>query len=114
MIRPVPKPARVIDTEFRKWIARQPCILADRVPCECIGYLAVGSNHFRSDACHVRSVGAGGTDRGNIFSACRKHHSEQHRIGIKTFERRYGLNLKQAALDYDERYRQETAWASRD
>lgn len=110
----VPKPARERDDEYRQWIRAQPCILADREPCECSGYIRVNNRHLASQFCHVKTVGARGGDRQNGYPGCPGHHAEQHRIGIKTFERRYGLNLKQAALDYDERYRQETAWASRD
>lgn len=28
-----------------------------------------------------------------VVSLCRFHHSEQHRIGEKTFEARYGIDL---------------------
>lgn len=42
------------------------------------------------DPCHVKSRGAGGGDEWwNIFPACRRHHAEQHQIGLVTFSRRY-------------------------
>jgi hypothetical protein len=39
-----------------------------------------------SDAAHIRSRGAGGPDDFfNLMPLCRKHHIEQHTIGIRTF-----------------------------
>lgn len=44
----------------------------------------------KSDACHVRSRGSGGSDEAeNLLSLCRSHHVEQHRIGIATFAERH-------------------------
>lgn len=38
------------------------------------------------DACHVISKGAGGPDEHwNLMPLCRKHHIEQHTIGLSTF-----------------------------
>lgn len=50
-----------------------------------------------SDPAHVKSRGAGGRDRGNTVPLCRAHHTEQHTIGIKSFELQYNLSLKTEA-----------------
>lgn len=42
------------------------------------------------DRCHIKSKGAGGgTDDFNLVSMCRKHHQEQHRIGVISFYHRH-------------------------
>lgn len=46
---------------------------------------------------HVRTRGAGGKDAGNCCALCTGHHSERHTIGIRTFEKRYGVNLEAEA-----------------
>ena len=56
------------------------------------------------ECAHVRS----GTDGGMgvkpsdfyTISLCRKHHAEQHRVGEKAFERRYGLDLVEMANSF--------------
>ena len=45
---------------------------------------------FPTDRCHIRSRGAGGSDEEfNLFPACREHHSEQHRMGLMSFYKKY-------------------------
>lgn len=46
-------------------------------------------------ACHRVSRGAGGTWR-DLFGGCDEHHSEQHAVGNREFERRHGLDLAAA------------------
>lgn len=42
------------------------------------------------DRCHIRSRGAGGSDEPrNIMYLCREHHTEQHQIGMITFNDKY-------------------------
>jgi len=44
------------------------------------------------DPCHIKSKGSGGPDsRENIFAMCRKHHSEQHAIGIISMWNKYPI-----------------------
>lgn len=109
----VPKNPAVRDDAYREWIRAQPCILADREPCTCSGYIRVNNRHLASQFCHVKTRGAQGGDRKNGYPGCQGHHNEQHRIGLKSFEKRYGIHLKQLALDYDARYEEETAWQRR-
>lgn len=44
------------------------------------------------DPDHHPTRGAGGTDD-RVWPLCRIHHTERHMIGIKTFERKYGVQV---------------------
>lgn len=46
-----------------------------------------------SEAAHLKSRGAGGGWRENVVPLCRKHHAEQHRHGIKSFDVRHNMDL---------------------
>lgn len=51
-----------------------------------------------SDPAHVRSRGASAgawleSGDGNLVPLCRRHHEEQHRIGILSFQERYSVDL---------------------
>ena len=72
------------DLPYRAWIRTQPCIICGR----------------DAEPCHVRSRGAGGTDLGNIVPMCRIHHTEQHKIGIKTFQAKWKVDMVALALQY--------------
>jgi hypothetical protein len=89
--------------EYRKYVRALPCLLRDGAfmwtPGAALPSTQV-SHVMRlafSDAAHVRSRGAGGNDEANLVPLCRDHHQEQHRIGIRSFETRYGLDLKAEA-----------------
>lgn len=73
--------ARRRDPAYARWVRSGLCLIGD----QCFG---VGV-----DACHVKTRGAGGDDRGNLVPLCREHHREQHQIGIQTFQRKYGVDL---------------------
>lgn len=80
-----PKKPRIVDEAYREWIRAHGCVVSNG---ECYGPI---------DACHVKSRGAGGSDPKNLFSACRKHHAEQHTLGIKSFGAKYGFSLPRVA-----------------
>lgn len=46
-----------------------------------------------SDPAHVRTRAAGGRDDANVVPLCRAHHTEQHTVGIKTFQVSHGVDL---------------------
>lgn len=47
-----------------------------------------------SDPAHIHSRGAGGSDDlSNLMALCRKHHIEQHQIGLHSFTLKYNLPL---------------------
>ena len=75
-------PARV------QWVTALPCILADRRFC-------YGS---RSENAHVRGGGMGRkADARWIVPLCHLHHDLLHRLGLRSFERLYGVVLLDAA-----------------
>ena len=72
----------------RAWVRKHHCSVPGclALPIECA---------------HVRRGTDGGTglkpsDRW-VVSLCAKHHMEQHRIGERAFERKYGLDLFELA-----------------
>ena len=73
--------------EYAAWIRTQPCIMTSLV---CMG---------KVQSCHVKSRAAGGDDEGNCVSMCAVHHHAQHSMGIKTFQREYGIDLKRVATE---------------
>jgi hypothetical protein len=52
--------------------------------------------HRGGPAHHVKRVGNGGKDLGNVVPLCVEHHQECHG-GEQTFEAKYDVDLKQIA-----------------
>ena len=47
-------------------------------------------NASEVDVAHIKTKGSGGPDEEwNLMPLCRRHHSEQHQIGIITFSQKY-------------------------
>lgn len=80
-MKSVPKPQRTVLADYREWIGRHPC-------CACWPSIPpgergqVGQGVRQSEACHVRSRGAGGDDPSNLLPMCHWHHIDvQHLRG---------------------------------
>ena len=73
--------------KYLAFIRHQPCLLYRRTRCQ------EGPGATPTEACHVRTRGAGGNDLGNLWPGCVRHHQEQHAIGIRSFEKRYAIKL---------------------
>jgi hypothetical protein len=78
----------------RAWVRRHHCSVQScrGMPIECA---------------HVRKTGHGGmglkpSDRW-VVSLCAFHHKEQHRIGERAFEARYGIDLIELACEFARR-----------
>lgn len=89
IVRHRPKKPYWVDEELRAFVRTLPCV----VPC-C---------GRRSEACHVENKRKG-HDRFNLYPGCHGHHHEQHAHGIKTFQRKYDLDLDLIAADVTVRY----------
>ena len=90
---------RNVDTAYRDWIRGLACILAPRYPLHrCVGAAQV---------CHVKSRGAGGPDRANIVPMCASAHNDQHSVGIRSFEKFWGISLRTIARQLTEVYEAE-------
>lgn len=80
------------DEDFRAWIRHRPCLLHGEGCC----YARDREGRF-SDPAHVRTKATGAGDAGNIVPLCRRHHEEQHRYGIRSFESLHGIRLRDVA-----------------
>jgi hypothetical protein len=94
------------------WIRGLSCVVGATCKSEC---RVVGFRQLRVvivkcvgvvDAAHTKSRGAGG-DSTHLIPLCRKHHHEQHAVGIKTFATKYGLDLDALADFYERRFQEE-------
>lgn len=83
---------------YHAWVATLPCLLADRPDHRCAGRI---TGH------HVRSVGAGGRDRGNEVPLCERAHRAVHRAGQVTFEERHEVDLGAVARTLERRWTSE-------
>lgn len=73
----------------RAWGDGQYAARIRRLPCAVGGTLCDAAVH----AHHVRSVGAGGSER-DLVPLCAIHHQELHTIGRWTFLGKYGVDLR--------------------
>ena len=85
----------------RAWVRRHHC----SVP-ECRGYPI--------ECAHVRCGTNGGqglkpSDQWTL-SLCRDHHAEQHQIGERAFEKRYGIDLLALAQEFARRSPHRPLW----
>lgn len=91
-----------VDEDYREWIRALPCILSGKMIAHgqhiCWGAVQV---------CHVKTRGAGGPDRKNCVPMCASAHDQQHVIGIREFEQRWGVSLKTIARQLTEIYEAE-------
>ncbi|MDD5199233.1 MAG: DUF968 domain-containing protein [Terrimicrobiaceae bacterium] len=91
-VLPFPKPVRMTDPNYLRFIRRQPC---------CVSGTA-------SEASHIVPEGWGKT--GSKVSDYRtapmnwRLHKEYHRIGRKAFEAKYAIDLDLVQLQYLETY----------
>jgi len=76
--------------EYRAWLRERKCVV-----CLKIGTLC---ERVQCDPCHttVNGTGSKGPDSG-CYPGCRFHHTEQHQVGMKDFEAKYGIDLKHEA-----------------
>src|SRR5262249_18387579 len=65
-----PKPIRLRDPEHRKFVARQPCLVCGRRPCD--------AHHLRF--AQPQAMGGKVSDEFTV-PLCRTHHREVHRVG---------------------------------
>jgi len=92
----VPKPVRVVDEAARAYVRTLPCLLGDRIPCECWSFIRVENRKYASECAHVRVRRHG--DDANMVPLCTKHHREHDQgMGPRTFERTYHIALTREA-----------------
>jgi hypothetical protein len=110
---PVPKPKRKKqrprfshrrDQKFLAFVRRLPCLIACRPPHVCRRY----EGRQAVEPAHIKTRGSGGDDLGNVVPLCPRAHDEQEGR-TAAFERRYGVNLREAAQQIADLYRLATA-----
>lgn len=78
--------------KFLAWVRTLPCtVKSPRTTCWLTWDLLVDPAHV------TKTRAAGADDVGCVAPLCRAHHSESHQIGIKSFEAKYGLDLRSLA-----------------
>jgi hypothetical protein len=80
----------------RKFVRSRCCVVTlGKVHDDCDGPI---------QACHYRTAANSGKSLKPAdwwtFSACHKHHAEQHQIGQDAFERKYGLDLTSICVEF--------------
>lgn len=110
--------------EFIAWIKTLPCCITVRRTGDWIfpeigGWVA--GFHYSGlalsntawgicvvvDPAHIKCRSTGGDDVGNVVPLAHHLHDELHAHGIKTFQRKYGVDPAKLAAEYGGRWRQE-------
>jgi hypothetical protein len=78
----------------RAWVRRHHCCVPD-----CLN-IAIECAHVRTGT--DGGIGLKPSDRWTV-SLCSAHHAEQHRLGERRFEVRYGLDLRALAASFARR-----------
>ena len=97
-MKPVPRPVILRDPPRRAWIRDQAC-------CVC----PPGKQSEPTECAHVHTKRNAGDDH-NLIPLCRRHHREQHQLGVETFAHRNGVDLEKSAAWYWDAYDKEMGW----
>ncbi len=84
-----PKPIRMQDPDYLRFIRRQPCL---------IDHAAAEAHH-----CRVGGIGTKCSDYRTV-PLCRPHHKQLHAIGRVRFEQTYKLDLNAEQIRFLEMY----------
>lgn len=82
---------RLRSPAHRAWVRSHRCCvpLCQLMPIECA---------------HVRTAATAGMGMKSsdafCLSLCREHHAEQHRIGVKSFEKKHGIDMLMLANEF--------------
>lgn len=105
----VPKPRRIREPEYRKWINELPCLLVQQDPCD--GFMDA-ARHIVTECAHVRGKGAGGGDE-QCVGLCGKHHRwgkySLHNLGVEAFDKHWGVRVRKTARELRRLYLRERA-----
>ncbi len=100
----IPKPQRLRDSAYLKWIRMQPC----NVPIVDM----VDHHHDPIEASHILTYGGGKvgskTDDKRAVPHCGWHHRRYHGIGRAAFESYYGIDHEREILRLNKLYTEQT------
>ena len=89
----VRKPSQIRSLEHLRFVRSQPCSV----------WIGDGLCWGPIQACHVRKNTDGGAgikpSDSHTIPLCAGHHDEQGNTGERTFERRYGIDMKKIAAE---------------
>ena len=103
-MKPQPKPQRIKDEDYKKWIIRLPC-------CASGGYGYDPNSGERLNDPHHIPDGLGGSAKRNdhrLIPLTHALHVELHQIGQETFAEKYGLDYEVLIEAYRRLYDKKT------
>jgi hypothetical protein len=101
-----PRKGRERDEKYLAWIRKLPCLLDHRPAWFGVsGGMAAHLCTGKVEAHHVKTRGAGGSDR-QAVPICALAHRQFHDWGRATFAKRYIIDLAHAARDLEAAYLQ--------
>lgn len=77
------------------WLHQEPCVVGQRHGfslCE-----------MPIEVAHLKHRGIGGKNvpwLANTYPLCRRHHAEQHALGVLSWQRKHGVDLEEEAERY--------------
>lgn len=77
----------------REWVSQQPCVVSGQTPCENAHTGGTSGGISRK------------SDYNTIVPLTHDAHAELHRIGVKSFEKKYGVNLTAEAKKTEESWK---------
>lgn len=105
----IPKPLRIREPEYRKWIGEFPCLLVAHNDCDGTVDHAY---HIVIECAHVRGKGAGGGDE-QCIPLCPKHHQwgkySLHKLNVDGFDKHWGVRVRKTARELRRLYPREQA-----
>jgi len=105
--------------EYLDWLKTQKCVITGKRhgmlyrdgTFTCGRYELANWRTIIVDPAHVRTKRLGG-DLWNAVPLAHHLHEEQHRIGIKSFQAKYGVDLAELAREHTERWLQTESGAA--
>jgi len=91
--------------EYLKWLRSQRCVVTGLYTWQTITLPNGITGITFVDPAHVRTKRLSG-DLWNAVPLAHHLHEEQHRIGIKSFQAKYGVDLAELAREHTERWLQ--------
>jgi hypothetical protein len=99
-----PKKRRFADRrqpDFIQWLLQEPCCITNKRTGH---WNRANESFILVDPAHIKTRSTGGDDLYNAVPLAHHLHEEQHRIGIKSFQRKYGVDLVAIAKAHTERF----------
>ena len=90
--------------QYLQWLRGRPCLIGGT----CAGRIEAAHVDYAGD----KGMGTKPSDRYAV-PMCAHHHAEQHKSGVKTFEKRHTVNLLDASNQYWAKWLGRVSWEAR-